>query len=69
MSSLLFFPNKGKEYEPTCKPGSVKNDHLSRPAVANRLKPPPEDGRVSLLSSHGVAPDRVYSVTMSPWHG
>ena len=53
--------------EQACKPGSVENDHLSRPAVADRLKPPPEDGRAGHMSSHGVAPDRVYSVSMSPW--
>ena len=35
-------------YEQACKPGSVENDHLSRPAVADRLKPPPEDGRAGL---------------------
>ena len=52
--------------EPVCKPGSVENDHLSRPAVAGRFKPPPEDGRAGHVSSHGVAPDRVYSVHMSP---
>ena len=32
-----------------CKPGSVLEDsHLSRPAVADRLKPPPRDGRAGL---------------------
>lgn len=56
-------------FEQVCKPGSVLNDHLSRPAVADRFKPPPEDGRADHMSSHGVAPNRVYSVTMSPWHG
>ena len=61
--------NPLKENELTCKPGSVENDHLSRPAVAGRLKPPPENGRASLLFSHGVAPDRVYSVHMSPCDG
>ncbi len=48
------------------KPGSVLNDHLSNPAVADRLKPPPEDDRANLMSSHGVAPDRVYSTASSP---
>ncbi len=52
--------------ERVCKPGSVLNDHLSNPAVAGRLKPPPEDDRANRMSSHGVAPDRVYSVNMSP---
>ena len=48
----------------------LKNDHLSSPAVADRIKPPPEDGRADLVSSyHGVAPDRVYSVHMSPCDG
>ena len=48
----------------------LKNDHLSSPAVADRIKPPPEDGRAGLVSSyHGVAPDRVYSVHMSPCDG
>ena len=55
--------------EQACKPGSVKNDHLSRPAVADRLKPPPEDGRADRMSSHGVAPDRVYSIGQSPADG
>ena len=54
------------QYEQICKPGSVVNDHLSRPAVADRFKPPPENGRAGLLFSHGVAPDRVYSISMSP---
>ena len=52
--------------EQVCKPGSVLNDHLSRTAVADSFKPPPEDGRAGHVSSHGVAPDRVYSVHMSP---
>ena len=52
--------------ERVCKPGSVLNDHLSNPAVAGRLKPPPEDDRANHMSSHGVAPDRVYSINMSP---
>ena len=43
--------------------------HLSRPAVADRLKPPPENGRASLMFSHGVAPDRVYSGHVSPRAG
>lgn len=37
------------------------DEHLSNPAVAGRLKPPPEDDRANHMSSHGVAPDRVYS--------
>ena len=53
--------------EPVCKPGSVLNGHLSRPAVAGGFKPPPEDGRAGLASSLGVAPDRVYSIPMLPW--
>ena len=52
--------------ERACKPGSVENDHLSRPAVAGRFKPPPEDGRAGHVSSHGVAPDRVYSAPLLP---
>ena len=52
--------------EPVCKPGSVLNGHLSRPAVAGRLKPPPEDGRAGRMSSRGVAPDRVYSAALLP---
>ena len=52
--------------ESVCKPGSVLNDHLSSSSVAERIKPSPEDGRVSLLSSHDVAPDRVYSTNTSP---
>ena len=55
--------------KPACKPGSVWNDHLSRPVVANRLKPPPKDGRAGHMSYHGVAPDRVYSINMSPCDG
>jgi hypothetical protein len=58
-----FFPYTN---ERVCKPGSVLNDHLSNPAVADRLKPPPEDDRANHMSSHGVAPDRVYSINMSP---
>ena len=50
-----------------CKPGSVKNGHLSRLYVAAQLKPPPENGRAGLLFFHGVAPDRVYIVPMLPW--
>ena len=56
-------------YESTCKPGSVENDHLSRPTVARWLKPPPESGRAGHALSHGVAPDRVYSNHMSPCVG
>ena len=52
--------------EAVCKPGSVLNDHLSSPAVANRIKPPPENSRAGHMFSHGVAPDRVYSINMSP---
>jgi len=52
--------------EQVCKPGSVLNDHLSRPAVADRFKPPPENDRANHMFSHGVAPDRVYSINMSP---
>ena len=51
------------------KPSSVHYGHQSRRIVANTLKPPPENGRVSLLFSHGVAPDRVYSTHMSPCRG
>ncbi len=55
--------------EQNCKPGSVFDSHLSRRAVAGALQPPPEDGRASLMSSHGVAPDRVYSGEQSPVTG
>ena len=48
------------------KPSSVHYGHQSRRTVADTFKPPPENGRVSLLFSHGVAPDRVYSINMSP---
>ena len=34
--------------ESVCKPGSVLNDHLSSPAVADGIKPPPGDGRAGL---------------------
>ena len=37
-------------YEQNCKPGSVFDSHLSRRTIAGTLKPPPEDGRASLLS-------------------
>ena len=42
------------------KPGSVLNDDLSRPAIADRLKPP--SGRASsvVMSHIGVASGRVY---------
>jgi len=33
------------------------------------FKPPPWDGRANLLSLHGVAPNRVYSINMSPCDG
>ena len=56
----------GDWYESVCKPGSVLNDHLSSPAVAGRIKPPPENSRAGLMFSRGVAPDRVYSISMSP---
>ena len=52
-----------------CKPGSVFDSHLSRRAVADALKPPPRDDRAGLLSLHGVAPDRVYSIVPSPDDG
>ncbi len=55
--------------EQDCKPGSVFDSHLSRPAVAGRLKPPPENGRASHMFSRGVAPDRVYSIGQSPADG
>ena len=48
--------------EQNCKPGSVSDSHLSSRIVANAIKPPPENGRANLLFSHGVAPDRVYSI-------
>jgi len=35
-------------YEQVCKPDSVVDSHLSRPIVANGLKPPPECGRADL---------------------
>jgi len=57
------------EHEQNCKPGSVFDSHLSRPAVADRLKPPPENGRASHMFSHGVAPNRVYSIGQSPADG
>ena len=47
--------------EQNCKPGSVFDSHLSWRTVAGALQPPPGDGRASLMSLHGVAPDRVYS--------
>ncbi len=53
-----------------CKPGSVIDSHLSKPAIARRFQPPPRDGRANLLSLHGVAPDRVYIVKpISLWAG
>ena len=55
--------------EQDCKPGSVFGSHLSRRTVAGPLQPPPEDGRASHMSSHGVAPDRVYSIGQSPADG
>jgi len=57
------------KHEQNCKPGSVFDSHLSRPAVADRLKPPPENGRASQMFSHGVAPNRVYSIGQSPADG
>ena len=57
-------------YKQACKPGSVIQDsHLSSRAVADAIKPPPERGRASLLRSHGVAPDRVYSDAPFPGIG
>ncbi len=52
-----------------CKPGSVIDGHLSGTHVAARLKPPPRDGRAGRMSLHGVAPDRVYSIHLSPGDG
>ena len=53
-----------------CKPGSVIDGHLSRPCVAAWLQPPPlgRPGRPK-VPIHGVAPDRVYSVGLSPGDG
>lgn len=53
-------------YERVCKPGSVLSSHLSRRIVAGAFQPPPRDGRAGLLSLRGVAPDRVYSIELSP---
>ena len=50
-----------------CKPGSVLDGHQSTHAIADVLQPPPENGRAGLVFSHGVAPDRVYSIPMLPW--
>ena len=52
-----------------CKPGSVIDSHLSRHTVADMLKPPPGDGRANQCLHHGVAPNRVYSITMFPCDG
>ena len=53
-----------------CKPGSVIDSHLSKPAIAHRFQPPPWSGRANLLLLHGVAPDRVYIVEpISLWAG
>ena len=52
--------------ERVCKPGSVISSHLSRRTVADALKPPPRNGRADLVFLHGVAPDRVYSIELSP---
>ena len=54
-----------------CKPSSVpisiksslintSDDHLSRPAVANRLKQPTRERYRLLYSQFGLAPDGVY---------
>jgi len=45
------------------------DSHLSRPIVADGLKPPPKSGRAGLSLSHGVAPDRVYSGEVFPLAG
>ena len=52
--------------ERVCKPGSVISSHLSRRIVAGTLKPPPRNGRADHMFLHGVAPDRVYSIELSP---
>ena len=53
-----------------CKPGSVIDSHLSKPAIAHRLQPPPRSGRANHILLHGVAPDRVYIVKpISLWAG
>ena len=52
--------------ERACKPGSVIDSHLSRRTVAGAFQPPPWDGRAGLMSLRGVAPDRVYSIELSP---
>jgi len=33
--------------EQVCKPGSVVDDHLSRPCITAQLKPPLGDGRAA----------------------
>ncbi len=52
-----------------CKPSSViEGSHLSRPAVAGRLKPPVgyAPSERALLHPVGVAPGRVYMAAQSP---
>ena len=66
---MLADPGEMKLNERADKPDSVENGHQSRPIVANGLKPPPRDGRAGLLSLHGVAPNRVYSIVPSPDDG
>ncbi len=56
--------------EQVYKPGSVFGSHLSRHIVANMLKPPPKDGRAGHMRPfHGVAPNRVYSLSLLPGRG
>lgn len=65
--SLFAFRFHIEKNKQICKPGSViENDHLSRPAVTDRLQPPPKSSRADLMLFHGVAPDRVYSTHASP---
>ena len=55
--------------EKICKPSSViEGSHLSRPAVAGRLKPPVgyAPSERALLHPVGVAPGRVYMAAQSP---
>ena len=47
-------------FEQDDKPGSVVNDHLSRPDVATRLKRPTRRQTGRLMSPVGLASDGVY---------
>ena len=52
-----------KNFQQACKPGYVVNDHLSRPAVTDRLKRPTWSWRATSSLRSGLASNGVYMAT------